>query len=526
MPTKTGKQENDAQHIEIGKKTAGVATSIITGRFLALILSGIAFIIVARILGPSTYGIFTIAIAFATFFGAFGDIGVGTAFSKLVGQYIVKNDKESIRKVLSNGYAIMLITGTIFTIIAILSSGLIAHYALGSSSHTFIVQVASLIIILSIMYSASYYATIGFGNGKYIAIVILMQSVLQSIFSIILVYMKFGAMGPIIGTIIGYSVGLVFSLFIIVYKFKIRFPMPSFKGMKDLLGFSAPISIYTGLRGVVNNLSPILLGLFATTIIVGNYGVALRTANLFLLVTDSITFALLPMFASTLSIESLGKSLNKIYNYAIYMTFVIMVPAMFYIAVLAKQFSYTVFSASYMLTPIYISVISIGILFWAVATYTTMLLIGRNLVKDVLKYAIMIAIMEFALMSILIPLFKGYGLVVLLYIISPVVMSSLSVMIASKKLSVMLNTSKLARVIAAGIISALLILPIAYLSSDYILVLVLGLIEQLLVYPPLLAIIGGADKEDLDTIKRLSHGLPIINFALETLSDYSAYFVR
>lgn len=514
------------EHIEAGKRTAGVASSIIMGRLLAVALSGIAFIIVARILGPSTYGIFTVAIAFATFFGAFGDIGVGTAFSKLVGQHLAKNDIKSMSEVLSNGYAIMIITSVIFTIIALMSSGLVAHYALGNRSYTYIVQVASLIIFISVMYSASYYAIIGFGKSTYIALTILIQSILQSVISIMLVYMKFGAMGPIIGAIVGYSIGLIFAIFVIVRKFGIRFKMPSLGSMKSLLKFSAPISVYTGLRGIVNNLSPILLGLFATTVIVGNYGVALKTANLFLLVTDSITFALLPTFASTLSIESLGRSINKLYNYAVYVTFVIMVPAMFYIAVLAKQFSYTAFSASYLFTPSYISVIAIGVLFWAIATYTTMLLIGRNLVNDVLRYAILIAIMEFILMFTLIPLFNGYGLVVLLYVISPVVLSSLAVMIASKKLQIHLDTKKLIKVVAAGAISALLLLPIEYLLGNYILILMLGVAEQLLVYPPLLSLVGGASKDDLKTIKELSGKLPIISFILRTLSDYSAYFAR
>ncbi len=519
-------KSNHRDNIEAGKKTAGVASSIITGRLLAIALSGAAFIIVARILGPSTYGIFTVAIAFAAFFGAFGDLGIATAFSKYVGQHIANNEIDQISEVLSNGYALMLMTGTLFTIIAFIFSGFVANYALGGGSYTYIVQVATLIIFLSIMYSASYYAIIGFGKSAYIALTILIQSVLQSITSIILVYMKFGAIGPIIGAIAGYAIGFILAIFIITYKFGIKFQMPSFGGMKSLLGFSAPISIYTGLRGIVNNLSPILLGLFATTIIVGNYGVALKTANLFMLITDSITFALLPAFASTLSVKSIGRSLSRFYNYAVYITFVIMVPAMFYIAVLAKQFSYTAFSASYLFTPSYISVIAIGILFWAVATYTTMLLIGRNLVKDVLKYAVFVAIMEFVIMFTLIPVFNGYGLVVLLYVVSPVAISSLSVMVASKKLQVYLDTKKLVKVVAAGAISALLILPITFMSNNYILILVLGFIEQIVVYPPLLSIIGGASKDDLRTITELSSKLPIINFMLKKISDYSAYFAR
>ena len=53
------------------------------GRILSLFLAGIAFIVIARILGPSTYGIYTLVIAYVGFFGAFTDLGVGTLIQQI-----------------------------------------------------------------------------------------------------------------------------------------------------------------------------------------------------------------------------------------------------------------------------------------------------------------------------------------------------------------------------------------------------------------------------------------------------------
>ena len=261
---------------------------------------------------------------------------------------------------------------------------------------------------------------------------------------------------------------------VIIYHFKIRLAMPSFKHMRELLGFSAPIAVYNGLRSLVDNLSPIILAFFTTTVIVGNYGVALKVVNVLGLATASLTAALLPMFASTLALEHLNKEINKFYNYSIYLTFVLMVPAMFYIAMLSKQLSYTAFSARYLLVPNYLVIISIGMLFWIVAQYTTYFLIGRNLVREVLKYSVMIAIMEFILIFTLIPLFKGFGLVFMAYTITPVVMSCLSVMVARRRLGVVLDTKKLIRVIIAGIISAVPLFLLTHLVSSYTVIIVLG----------------------------------------------------
>ena len=45
----------------LGKRSTRVLSSLFAGRFIATIIAGIAFIVVARLLGPSDYGIYTLA---------------------------------------------------------------------------------------------------------------------------------------------------------------------------------------------------------------------------------------------------------------------------------------------------------------------------------------------------------------------------------------------------------------------------------------------------------------------------------
>ena len=284
---------------------------------------------------------------------------------------------------------------------------------------------------------------------------------------------------------------------LITTKFKIELRMPSFSYIKKLVGFSSPISVYNGLRNIVNNIAPIVLGIFATTVIVGNFGVAVKTSGIISNLTDALGLVVLLMFAYTVSAKSIGKNIGKFYNYAAYMTFVLVTPALFYLALLSKEFSFTVFSSKYLLAPAYISLISIGTLLRVLATYTTMLLISTNKVRQILKYSLMITCIELALIFTVVPMFGAIGLISILFLVTPSLITFLMSRAVRELLHVHLELLKLARVALAGLISTACLLPLLLIPGEYIAILVIGAVVQMAVYPIVLTLTGAAGREEL-----------------------------
>lgn len=517
----------DQQKHEVGSRTAGVASLMVFGRFIALFLAGISFIVVARLLGPSTYGVYTLAIAFAGFFGSVADIGVATAINKFIAEYTAKKQKDEINSVISNGYLSVLITGLFFTLIAFSLSHLIAVHVLGNASQQYVIQIVSFCILGAMLFSLSYNIMIGFGKGNYVAIVIVTQSLIQAVVSIILALLGFGAISPILGILVGYIASISVVLFILLAKFHIKPVRPSIARIKSLLGFSYAISVYNGLRGLANNLSPIMLGIFATIIVVGNFGVAIKTSAIIGNMTDALGLAVLPMFAYAVSTKSIGKEIGKFYNYALYATFVITTPALLYLAILSKQFSFTIFSSKYLLAPAYISIISVGTLLWVLATYTNMLLISSDRVKEILKYSLIISCIEMVLLFTLALKFGGIGVTVLLYVISPSLITIFMSRAAKNILGIKIELKKLAKVFGAGLISAAFLVPIMLLlPTNYIGTLVLGAIEQIILYPIILSYTGAAAKEELKLLRQVTANIPLMNRLIEIMTNYSAHFAR
>jgi len=520
------REQHEAKKRYIGETIAGVASLIIFGRFVALFISGIAFIVVVRVLGPSVYGIYTLAIAFSGFFGGLGDLGGNQATNKFIGEYTAKENKEELERVVSNGYASVAMTGMFFTIVAFLLSSLIATYAIGNVSQTYVIQTVSFAIVAAMLFNLSYNVLIGFGKGRYVAILIIIQSVVQASLSITFAVLGWGAIAPILGMLIAYVTSITSALIIVTTRFKVRLRRPDFGYIKNFLKFSSSISVYNTLRALIWNLSPIVLGIFSTNAIVGNFGVALKTSNIISDFTDALATTLLPMFAYTLSSKHVEKSIGRFYNYAAYFTYVLITPALLYLMVLSKQFSYTVFSARYALAPLYISIISLGTLLWVLSVYTSMLLISANKVKELLKYSIIMVVIELLLLFTVVPLFNGLGLVIILFVISPVLVTVFLSRPVRKLLHIELEVRRLLGVVASGLISSALLVPLALFLTNYTAILVIGLAMQIVFYPIILSLTKSIGRQELKIFEEITKKIPVVGYVIRLFVWYSGHFVR
>src|SRR5271157_4100281 len=115
---------------ELGTQAATTASAALFGRVFTIVIAGIAFVLVARLLGPTQYGIYSVAMAFVAFFTTIGESGMGVTFSKFVAEYSSRNDKKKLAELLLNGYCILLVMCTAFSLIAFALSGFMASYVL------------------------------------------------------------------------------------------------------------------------------------------------------------------------------------------------------------------------------------------------------------------------------------------------------------------------------------------------------------------------------------------------------------
>ncbi|MCL4381917.1 oligosaccharide flippase family protein [Candidatus Marsarchaeota archaeon] len=525
--------------LEIGSKAMNVASFILGGKVISLLLLAASFIIVVRLLGPSNYGLYILVLATVGFFGAIGNFGVGSAFNKFIPEYRVKNRIGEIEKILANGFAIILISNIVLILIILFLSGFFAN----TSFHNFqipagsnqaypysyivmLIQIGSLSLITGMLYNISIDALIGFQKGKHLAISTIVLALVQSVLSIVLIFAGFGALAPLLGYIAGLLAAFLVAVYFLYIPNKLRIVRPSFEGIKKLIRFSWPIAVSNFFGTVMNNLILIILGLFAVAAVIGNLGVAVKTGSLIDLISGSISISLIPAFSIGFMNEKIKKSIGKMYSYSVYFSFVFLTPMIAALVVFSKQISYTAFGGVYALAPEYIAVFGIGFLIGIFSMYNSQLLISANKVRKLLKYNIIIVIIQLALIPVLIPTLGGLGAAMLTFLVGPIIMNIVMATVLRKEFAISFKASKLFRLMVANLAVVLAFLPVfLFLQSHYILQIALAVIIVFVLYPPLLAITKAVGKNEIDIMYNMTSKIPIVNKIIPYVLAYSKYFM-
>ena len=382
-------------------------------------------------------------------------------------------------------------------------------------------------VVVGMIATALNNAMVGFGKGIHFALMLMAQVVVQTIVSVSLALAGFGALAPILGLLLGGVSQIVYALYVIFFVNHVKLVMPSFEAIGSIFKFSLPIAATSALSAMVSSLAVMVLGVYATTAVVGNVGIASKVGSFVGAFAESISVSLLPAFASTIATKQKKGSLSRLYNYSIYVSLMIMIPVLLSVALLSKPFTFTAFSGEYTLAPLYVSIVGVGVLINIIAAYTSTLLISGNKVKALLRSYVVLTALQLVAMALLIPEFGGLGMVVLIYVITPIASVLLFARESSLALKVRLELDRPLRIALAGVISVLVFVPIMLLFPNNSIGLLAGIaIEQMVVYPPMLALLKGVTAKDLDGLKRMSRRLPVIGTAIALLADYSLRFAR
>lgn len=170
----------------------------------------LAGIIVARILGKSTYGQWGVIMGAAMLFGALGGLGMETAAAKYIAE-LKKNDPLRAGRVLSLILIIGLIGVSITSIVCLALAKPMAHYLYHAPELTVPLMATSamLFCLMGVLILQGIMA--GFENFRGIARINMVQGIIFFISVILLAYF-FGLVGAVIAMAFAHGISLIFYL--------------------------------------------------------------------------------------------------------------------------------------------------------------------------------------------------------------------------------------------------------------------------------------------------------------------------
>lgn len=511
---------------DLGVRSASVASFVVGSRVLAVLINALTLVVIARLLSPVGFGVYTLALAVALFFGALSNFRIGQYINSVVPKLVVQEKREKIDSVMSGSLMLLLLANIPITIIAFLLGPFIATSIFHSPESAATIMLASLNIVLSALSWTTYFSLTAFGDGKRSAISLALTTLFQSIASIILIMLGGGAFGAILGTEIGLLLGTLLTLKFLRRHAKIELFNPSTfrEERKEIMAFSTPL---LGLNAavLVSNFGVILLGALFLPSIVGAYGVASKVGAALENVIGSIDIVLIPMFATALAAKNLKNMVGEIYNTSIHLGFMFITPMVIFIVALSYAFVLTIFSSAYLTAVGYMALIAIGELFSVAFNYSLSLIMSTTKVKEILRLSLLSSLVQLIGILLLVPQYGAIGLIVSVFIIGGILNNFLYLRYISRTLKIRLD-SRLMRVV---LVNAILLLALWFISISGIvpiLQLVVGAIVLALVYPILLGVFRAIDKGTVSLLRKSVERMPFLSSAFMLALNYLSFFVR
>jgi O-antigen/teichoic acid export membrane protein len=515
--------END---LGIGNRALKSLSSLFAGKMFTILLTGITFIIVARLLGPSGYGVYTIAVGFSALVGAVGHFGVGTFLNRGLSDKTIISNKKVMSRTVYSAYLVVVSVAVVFTAIGIAMSGYAASNIFHNPSITPLVfEIAAMSLFFSIVYGTSYAGLIGAGRSTDAAYVSIYAHVAQLLGSVMLIYMGYGVAGAIGGILLGNILGFIVSSHFMLRRLKrlgLTDAMPDNRSIMEVLTFSLPIATNNLLGSTgVNSLAVLIIGIFATTAVLGDYGASMKGYQLIVVFYGTITTVLLPALVAALSNSRYQGHIRSLYERTLIYSILISMPILVTIGIFAKPILYTFLSSSFRYAPEYLTLICGGVILNLIGLFSASFFVAAGKVRTVLKYTVISTVAEIASLVYLVPIMGTIGAIIAIFYVGTVIEDAMFIRGMKDVFDLKPNYRDMAALLASGAMLALT-LYLATLMHGILLEGIAAAAVLLFIYPIIVLILGIINKERLDEIQNATRQIPVI----ETAGRFMAWYLR
>jgi O-antigen/teichoic acid export membrane protein len=514
------------------------------GNTTSTIILAITSLLVARLLGPGSYGVYTLALSLPLFLQLLVGFGARTAITRYSAYYISQDNIAAAKRITKHALVFMLLSSTGFTALSVALAGFMSSIFLHRPELVLYVQIASILIFSQGVFNLTTPTFMGWGFPSQAATWITFQAILKLIISITLILLGLGVFGALYGYVVSYLLAGIFGV-LLFYITKFRqvstnsvnvasrgkmWRLSDFvSDVRKLVGYGLPL--YTGNVILVFSQQPffaVILSIITTNAIIGYYSAALNISGSVAIVSQSLTLALLPAFTK---LDGIHSDTGTAFRYAVKYVSYFMMPAILFMIVSSKILIALIYGESYLHASYYLELLSLAYLPYAFG-YPVLTPFFNGLGKTRLTMIMDTVETIATLLPIFIFVFWfNLGVNGLLYsiIISNIAPTLFGLFAANKYARARVDYISLASALFVSIICYLFV----YAASYFLLIRVNDLIAfalELVIffgsYLSLLPLSGAIRMEDVTRLRASSRGLRITSRLLGSVLNYEAFILE
>lgn len=492
-------------------RTSRDALVIFVGNFLSTLFLAVSAIIVARLLQPENYGVYSVSLVVSSVLLLFTDFGIDSALVKYVSKFNALKKEEIVKEVVVKGFILkLLIVSAVSAINYLFALELSAALAERPELSNYVSLTAILTFSTALMNSSLAVMT-ALGRMKLRSFVMVMQSLTKLLLSPLLVLLGLGVLGALLGHITSYAVSCVVSFIVILNYVKLERPREKIVRFSDLIRFGLPLYLSGLLSVVLQRFQYVMLARIATNAELGNMQAANQFISLITLTIAPFSITLFPVF-SGLEVRGAWKEMNKLLNNVLKYMCIFTVQVALMIGAFSHDVVRFIYGRLYVTAPLYLTLMSVGYVYAPLTVTLTALLSGLGKTKDLLHSSVIQLLTmvpaSYFLISIAGP--EGYaialsltGLPALMYIL-----------LVSRKLGVIVSWRPLIKIYMISLSSILIAIPAHYLIENYVIRLFTESLISLTAYMTLLVFTNSFGWRDYELLKKTFEGVPLFGKVL------------
>ena len=512
---------------DVAKASAKGSFFLFLGEASSKIIMAIASILIARLLGPEDYGLYTIAMIAPSFLISLSDLGISPALTRFSARFRSEGKDHKVVGLIQVGIISKFVFSLILSLVLLLLSESIATWVLRRPGIGFLIRFTSLYLIGQVIFMTLNSVFIGIDKTENSSLLMNIQAVTKTMASPLLIILGMGALGAILGAGLGFllAAGIGVTVLLLrtcpsLYSSNHGENVDFFQGLRLMVSYGTPLYLSSIIFSLLTQYQRFISAIFVSNMEIGNYTIAVNFSVLITLLSYPIATSLFPAF-SKLNIEEDQDKVKKMFKLSVKYTSLLVIPASLAVAVLSKELVYTLYGSQYQLAPSYLALYILSFLCAGLGMFVVgNLFNGQGDTGTILRISLVNLGLSAPLASIL-TFYYGIPGLLASTLTSQLLSTTCGLFLAHKKYAVTVDATSSIRIVITSLCSTLLVyifitlvpipVPIFKLAAGGSLFM-----TSFLAFAPLLRVI---DKEDINNLDELVKELaPIYPIARRILN--------
>ncbi|MHA2052973.1 MAG: oligosaccharide flippase family protein [Candidatus Hodarchaeales archaeon] len=504
---------------------------LLVGNTVSFFVNAVGAIIVARMLTPSEYGLFTITLILPSFFTLFTSFGTTQALTRFIARYNSEESFENIIGLIRAGYIFNFLTGTFLSFLLYAFSDNLATFILKRPELGSYLRIASLLVLFQAIYVTGLSIFTGHEKMTLRASVNIIQSVIKGTVSPLLVLFGYGVNGVVVGHTLSIIIAAIIGLILILnlnrktqYK---KIPFNIINNINLMIGFGFPIFIGNIIVGIASQFRGFLLTWFVSDEVIGNFGIASWFNILIGVITMSIGVTFLPAF-SKVNVNQAPEKSRELFQGSIRYSSLFLIPLITLLMVSSKPVIYTIFGGKYPLAPSFLIFLLVPSLFCGLGSLSiSSFLTSQEETRVAMVINSVGALLTIILSSVFMWLWDIEGMLIS-FILSGLVQNLLGLYIIKNRYGIGLNLSHTGRTVLSSLIAGVIslgvhwVLPLQMPFQDLIVSLVVFISTFLILAP----ILGAIEIKDINILDSMLFTIRVLYPIARRILDFEKWLLN